>query len=56
MRNGLKQRITHIVKFQDKNGKESGDGKNKGDFERRLVELVYNVNDNRNPFDMIWVK
>lgn len=32
MGNGLKQRITHIVKVQDKNGKESGDGQDEGDF------------------------
>ena len=56
MANVLKQRITSqvdIVKLKDKNGKETEYGQDESDFERKLVELVYDVVDNGEPLYMI---
>lgn len=53
MGNGLKQRIIHIVKFKDNNGKRE---RWMGNFERKLIELAYDETDSREPLCMVWIK
>lgn len=53
---GLKQRVTHTVKFKNRDGKGWWMGKAIGDFKRKLVKLIYGVMDSWEPLYLMQIE